>query len=102
MSTTSEDTLYKAVKKIAYLREDIRRLSVELKKKEALVFSISDELRRKDILLSNCTDLAVGQSRLLSTLSAAIQDTVLLDPAFLQPTTSSTPDQLWTKVASRG
>ncbi|KAF1388571.1 hypothetical protein PFLUV_G00091680 [Perca fluviatilis] len=70
--------LIKANKQIANLKEDILRLS--------------EELRRKDSLLSSYVDLACGQSRKLASLDSTLQDTVTWDPAACQrPSSCSTP-----------
>ncbi|CAL8279526.1 unnamed protein product [Arctogadus glacialis] len=71
MSTSSPDDpiLHQnAFKKIAYLKEDIRRLSDELRRKETQLSSLSEELQRKEAVLSNYTDLAMEQSKQISTL----------------------------------
>ncbi|CAL8276686.1 unnamed protein product [Merluccius merluccius] len=65
--TEDKILLEKAIKKIADLKDDIRRLSHELKK--------------KDSLLSSYMDVAVGQSVKLASLSVALQDTVAWDPS---------------------
>ena len=86
--------LIKANKQIANLKEDILRLS--------------EELRRKDSLLSSYVDLACGQSRKLASLDSTLQDTVTWDPAACQrPSSCSTPlhSQLgltWWSAAARG
>ncbi|CAL8312252.1 unnamed protein product [Arctogadus glacialis] len=82
MSTSSPDDpiqLQNAFKKIAYLKEDIRRLSDELRRKETQLSSFSEELQRQEAMLSNYTDLAMEQSKQISTLiaaTAAIQNTL--------------------------
>ncbi|CAL8347160.1 unnamed protein product, partial [Gadus morhua 'NCC'] len=87
---------------IAYLTDDIRRLSAELRKKEAILSSFSEKLREKELLLSSFTDLATDQSKQISTLSAALQDTVLWDPSGIRAPVSSTPGpQPWTEVIVR-
>lgn len=79
--------LHKALKKITHLKEDIKRLS--------------DELRRKEAMLSSCTDLAVGQSKQISSLNSALQDTVYWDSIHPRQSACSTP-KLWTEVVDRG
>eukprot|EP00064_Thunnus_orientalis_P012486 superscaffoldBa00001922_g12521 len=59
--------LQEANKKIANLKETIQWLS--------------DELQKKESLLSSFMDVATGQSKWITDLSAAIQDTVLWDPS---------------------
>ena len=101
MSTSSHDDpilLQNAFKKIAYLKEDIRRLSDELRRKETQLSSFSEELQSKEAVLSNYTDLAAEQSKQISTLSAVIQDTILWDSTCPRPAASSTPSPLWTEV----
>lgn len=79
--------LHKALKKITHLKEDIKRLS--------------DELRRKEAMLSSCTELAVGQSKQISSLNSALQDTVYWDSIPPRQSACSTP-KLWTEVVDRG
>ncbi|CAL8406558.1 unnamed protein product [Arctogadus glacialis] len=101
MSTTSPDDpiqLQNAFKKINYLKEDIRRLSDELRRKETQLSSFSEELQRQEAMLSNYTDLAMEQSKQISTLSAAIQNTILWDSTCPRPAASSTPSPLWTEA----
>lgn len=105
MPTSPSDNilLRKANKKIAYLIEDIRRLSVELQKKEVLLSGLSEKLREKEKLVADFSDLAIGQSRRISTLTAAVQDTVVWDPSYQRTPISSTPSsQPWTMVSTRG
>ncbi|CAL8395080.1 unnamed protein product [Boreogadus saida] len=52
-------------------------------------------------MLSNYTDLAMEQSKQISTLSAAIQNTILWDSTCPRPAASSTPSPLWTEVVVR-
>lgn len=83
--------LKKANKKIADLKDDIRRLS--------------HELRKKDSLLSSYMDVAASQSKKLASLSVALQDTVAWDPSICpQPSSCSTPnhESPWTEVAVGG
>ncbi|CAL8348428.1 unnamed protein product [Boreogadus saida] len=104
MTTSPEDSilLQNAQNKIAYLTDDISRLSAELRKKEAILSSFSEKLREKELLLSSFTDLATDQSKQISTLSAALQDTVLWDPSGIRAPVSSTPGpQPWTEVIVR-
>ncbi|CAL8374337.1 unnamed protein product [Boreogadus saida] len=104
MTTSPEDSilLQNAQNKIAYLTDDIRRLSAELRKKEAILSSFSEKLWEKELLLSSFTDLATDQSKRISTLSAALQDTVLWDPSGIRAPVSSTPGpQPWTEVIVR-
>ncbi|CAL8237591.1 unnamed protein product [Arctogadus glacialis] len=104
MTTSPEDSilLQNAQNKIAYLTDDIRRLSAELRKKEAILSSFSEKLREKELLLSSFTDLATDQSKQISTLSAALQDTVLWDPSGIRAPFSPTPGpQPWTEVIVR-
>lgn len=61
--------LKKANKQIADLKEDIRRLS--------------DELQKKNSLSSSYMDLASEQSKQISSLGLAAQDTALWDPPHL-------------------
>ncbi|CAL8388119.1 unnamed protein product [Boreogadus saida] len=101
MTTSPEDSilLQNAQNKIAYLTDDISRLSAELRKKEAILSSFSEKLREKELLLSSFTDLATDQSKQISTLSAALQDTVLWDPSGIRAPVSSTPGpQPWTEA----
>ena len=58
--------LQKANKKIADLKEDIRRLS--------------DELKMKDSLLSSFMEGVSKQSKQITSLNTTIQDTVKWDP----------------------
>ncbi|CAL8348440.1 unnamed protein product [Boreogadus saida] len=104
MTTSPEDSilLQNAQNKIAYLTDDISRLSAELRKKEAILSSFSEKLWEKELLLSSFTDLATDQSKQISTLSAALQDTVLWDPSGIRAPVSSTPGpQPWTEVIVR-
>ncbi|KAG7237365.1 hypothetical protein INR49_032276 [Caranx melampygus] len=73
--------LRRAHKTIADLLEDIHRLS--------------DELRSKEALLTQCMD---------SALSAALQDTVPWDPSGPRPPSCSTPhlQRLWAEVVVQG
>ena len=101
MTTSPEDSilLQNAQNKIAYLTDDIRRLSAELRKKKVILSSFSEKLREKELLLSSFTDLATDQSKQISTLSAALQDTVLWDPSGIRAPVSSTPGPPpWTEV----
>ncbi|CAK6968209.1 PREDICTED: allantoinase-like [Scomber scombrus] len=59
--------LRKANKKIAELKEDIHRLSNELKK--------------KDSLLSSFMEVASGQSKQLASFNVPLQDTAVWDPS---------------------
>ncbi|CAL8269641.1 unnamed protein product [Arctogadus glacialis] len=84
--------LKKANKKIADLLEDIRRLS--------------DELRKKETLLTGFVEVASSQSRRLASMSDATQDTILWDPS-VDPRRAacSTPcfpsEATWTEVGVR-
>ncbi|XP_030290867.1 uncharacterized protein LOC115592365 [Sparus aurata] len=83
--------LQKANKKIADLKEDIRRLSNELKK--------------KDSLLSSFMEVASEQSKQITSLNTTIQDTVKWDPvANLRLSSCSTPNhqESWAEVVVRG
>ena len=82
--------LQQANKNISDLKDDIRRLS--------------DELQKKESLLSSFMDIASVQSGEIASLSAVLRDTVAWDPA-ADPRLSScsTPRQLpWTEVLVRG
>ncbi|KAK0153087.1 hypothetical protein N1851_005221 [Merluccius polli] len=92
--------LQKALKKIAYLKEDIRKLAGELRRKETQLSSFSEKLREKETMLSSYSDLAMKQSREISNLSAAIQDTIHWDSTCPRPA-SSTPSPLWSEVVVR-
>nr|XP_033502105.1 uncharacterized protein LOC117269286 [Epinephelus lanceolatus] len=93
-AVVSEDKILlkkKANKKIADLKDDIRRLSHELRKKDSLLFSYMD--------------VAASQSIKLASLSVALQDTVAWDPSICpQPSSCSTPnhESPWTEVAVGG
>ncbi|KAE8280181.1 hypothetical protein D5F01_LYC22323 [Larimichthys crocea] len=91
-ATPCEDEvlLMKANKKIAYLKDDIRRLS--------------DELLKKDSLLSSFMDVALQQSKKLASLSTTLHDTVVWDPATCpRPSSCSTPNHQssWADVVAR-
>ncbi|CAL8248525.1 unnamed protein product [Merluccius merluccius] len=78
--------LNKANKTITNLRDENRRLS--------------DELKEKTALLSACIDVAHDQSLRISSLSAALQDTLHWDPSTCpRPSLCSTPR---TKVVCGG
>ena len=88
-TTPCEDytVLKKANKKIADLNEDIRRLS--------------DELKKKDSLLSSFKEVASEQSKQITSLNTTIQDTVKWDPiANLRLSSCSTPNhqESWAEV----
>ncbi|CAL8295906.1 unnamed protein product [Merluccius merluccius] len=75
----------------ADLEDDIRRLS--------------NELRKKDSLLSSYFDVAASQSVKLASLSTALQDTVGWHPSICpQPSACSTPnhESSWSEVVIRG
>ena len=81
--------LQKANKKIADLKEDIRRLS--------------DELKKKDSLLSSFMEVASEQSKQMTSLNTTIQD--IRDPvANLRLSSCSTPNhqESWAEVVVRG
>ena len=85
----SKRVLQTANKRIADLQEDIRLLSAELKKKDAL--------------LSSYIEIAVGQSSRLASLGATLQDTVPWDSStFPQPSCSTPKERRWTEVVSGG
>ena len=93
VSSTQTAMLQKANKTITDLKEDIRRLS--------------DELKKKDTLLTSYMDAAAGQSSRLATLGAtltALQDTVPWDSSSLPQPSCSTPngDRLWSTVVCGG
>ena len=92
MALPCEDSmpLHIANKTITNLREDIRRLS--------------DELRRKDELLSNFMDVVTKQCVKLSSLSAALQETAVWDSQSCPQPSCSTPkhEAPWTEVVIRG
>ncbi|CAK6982121.1 hypothetical protein D5F01_LYC22323 [Scomber scombrus] len=72
------NTLNKANKKIADLREDIHRLS--------------DELKNKQALLTSVLNLAPEQSVRIASLTTTLQDTIPWNPSTcLQPSSWSTP-----------
>ena len=77
-----------ANKRIADLKEDIRQLSAEL--------------RKKDKLLSSYIEVAVGQSSRLASLGA-LQDTVPWDSSTCPHPSCSTPiERRWTEVVTGG
>lgn len=83
--------LTRANKTITNLREDIRKLS--------------DELKSKSEQLTSILDVAHEQSLCIASLKAALQDTAPWDPdTSHRPSSSSTPRQnpLWTEVVTRG
>lgn len=77
MSPGDHKQLRKAHKKIADLKDDVRRLS--------------KELRRKEDLLQQSLDVAHEQCLRMSSLSAALQDTVPWDPTGPRPSVCSAP-----------
>uniref|UniRef100_A0AAQ5XKU6 Uncharacterized protein n=1 Tax=Amphiprion ocellaris TaxID=80972 RepID=A0AAQ5XKU6_AMPOC len=81
-----------ANEKIADLLEDVRRLSAEL--------------RDKDALLARSMEVEVTheQSMRIASLSAAFQDTAPWDPSCPRPSSCSTPNRQrsWTEVVIRG
>ncbi|KAF3845871.1 hypothetical protein F7725_002949 [Dissostichus mawsoni] len=82
--------LQRANKQITDLKEDIRRLS--------------DELKEKDSLVSSLMEVASVQSKQLASFSATIHDTVLWDPSTCpRPSDCSTPghQQSWSEVVRR-
>lgn len=85
-----DQQLQKANKKIADLLEDVRRLSAEL--------------RDKDALLARSMEVAHEQSMRIASLSAAFQDTAPWDPSCPRPSSCSTPNRQrsWTEVVIRG
>lgn len=87
-----EDSLLKrANKQIANLKEDVRLLS--------------NELRKKDALLSSFMDVASDQSKQITSLTAALHDTASWDPvADPRPSSCSTPNHQasWAEVVVRG
>ncbi|KAE8289518.1 hypothetical protein D5F01_LYC11220 [Larimichthys crocea] len=91
-ATPCEDKvlLMKANKKIADLKDDIRRLS--------------DELLKKDSLLSSFMDVALQQSKKLASLSTTLHDKVAWDPTTCPwPSSCSTPNHQssWADVVAR-
>lgn len=76
----------KALKEIAYLKDKVQWLDVELRKIESL--------------LSGFISVATEQSRRLASISAAEQDTLLWDPSTSPRRSTSTP-QPWTEVVIR-
>uniref|UniRef100_A0A667WYL5 SGNH hydrolase-type esterase domain-containing protein n=1 Tax=Myripristis murdjan TaxID=586833 RepID=A0A667WYL5_9TELE len=84
----------KAERSITHLKEDIRRLS--------------DELWKKDSLLSDCIDTAAAQSKVISTMNSAFADTIHWDPAsspcLTRPSSCSTPSSQapWSGVVRKG
>ncbi|XP_054864080.1 uncharacterized protein LOC129348233 [Amphiprion ocellaris] len=79
-----------ANEKIANLLEDVRRLSAEL--------------RDKDALLARTMEVTHEQSMRIASLSAAFQDTAPWDPSCPRPSSCSTPNRQrsWTEVVIRG
>uniref|UniRef100_A0AAQ5WZ13 SGNH hydrolase-type esterase domain-containing protein n=1 Tax=Amphiprion ocellaris TaxID=80972 RepID=A0AAQ5WZ13_AMPOC len=79
-----------ANEKIADLLEDVRRLSAEL--------------RDKDALLARYMEVAHEQSMRIASLSVAFQDTAPWDPSCPRPSSCSTPNRQrsWTEVVIRG
>uniref|UniRef100_A0AAQ5ZE09 SGNH hydrolase-type esterase domain-containing protein n=1 Tax=Amphiprion ocellaris TaxID=80972 RepID=A0AAQ5ZE09_AMPOC len=79
-----------ANEKIADLLEDVRRLSAEL--------------RDKDALLARTMEVTHEQSMRIASLSAAFQDTAPWDPSCPRPSSCSTPNRQrsWTEVVIRG
>lgn len=90
MSPGEDAQLRKANKKISDLLEDVRRLSAEL--------------RDKDALLARSMEVAHEQSLRIASLSAAFQDTAPWDPSCPRPSSCSTPNRQrsWTEVVIRG
>lgn len=66
MSGENDLLMQKANKKMADLKEDIRRLS--------------DKVKEKDSLLTSGFDVAFEQNKLIASVSAALQDTALWEP----------------------
>lgn len=87
------DEIQQVIKKhriIANLREDIRRLT--------------QELRTKSELLTRTQDVAQEQSQQISSLKAALQDAVAWDPTSSSPQPSSSMprrEPLWSEVVVR-
>ncbi|KAL7382429.1 hypothetical protein ABVT39_022101 [Epinephelus coioides] len=81
-------------KVITNLRDDVRRLS--------------EELQRKDVLLSSYIDTAAAQNKKIAVLNSVINtstaDTFLWDPLQTRPSSCSTPNPEgnWTEVIVRG
>ncbi|CAG5867198.1 unnamed protein product [Menidia menidia] len=77
---------------ITHLKADIRRLS--------------DELRKKESLLTDFIDTAAMQSKIISTMDSAMADTTLWDPPSLchRPSSCSTPSSQapWSVVVGNG
>ena len=67
-----------------------------------MLSNFSDDIRKKETLLSSFTELAAEQSKNISCLSAVIHDTVLWDGDNPRPGTSSTPNPQWSDVVVRG
>ena len=88
MATTSEDSLLlnQAAKKMIYLKDEIQKLT--------------DELRHKEALLSDFMDVAAGQSKRLASFAATLQDMVHCDPC--RPQSCFTPQSPWSVVRIRG
>ena len=91
-TTTPCDDCRKAEKHITHLKDNIRRLS--------------DELRKKDSLLTDFIDTAATQSRIISSKNSAFADTILWDPSSSlshRPSSCSTPSaQAPWSVVGRG
>ncbi|KAL7407287.1 hypothetical protein ABVT39_006245 [Epinephelus coioides] len=91
MPSEEDLLLRKANKTITDLKEDIRRLS--------------DELKNKESLLASCLDMAHEQSLRIVSLTTALQDTAPWDPSTCpRPSSCSTPhhQSSWAEVAVRG
>ncbi|XP_049450867.1 testis-specific gene A8 protein-like [Epinephelus fuscoguttatus] len=86
-----EPQLVKADKKISDLKEDIRQLS--------------GELNNKSSMLTVLQEVAHEQSLQIASLTAALQDTVHLDPSAWPPLSSSSTQShrwSWVEVVGRG
>ena len=94
----NEELLRKANKKISDLREDIQRLSDELQKKDSLLSSYASRLP----LLSSF--MVAEEAKKLASPSASTQDTLLWDPSACPRPSCSTPvpGTAWTEVVVRG
>lgn len=91
MPTKNDTPLETAIKKIADLKEDIRRLS--------------DKLGKKDSLLSSFMEVASSQFKRIASLTTTLHDTIPWDPAAgSRPSSCSTPScqSLWAEVVVCG
>ncbi|CAG5867197.1 unnamed protein product [Menidia menidia] len=92
LSTTPCEDCRKAERYITHLKADIRRHS--------------DDLRKKESLLTDFIDTAATQSKIISTMDSAMADTILWDPPSLchRPSSCSTPSSQasWTAGKRKG